>query len=87
MIAPIQPAEFRAILDATVWVAQRARRSHVDVTAGNLHRDVGGYPGPHHQLPICCKVMKEAMRAGDLIVSAPANGTGASLTIRYLLPR
>jgi 5-methylcytosine-specific restriction protein A len=59
----------------------------VDINAGELHRAVGGYPGRSHRMPICCAAMREEMRAGDEGVTSPASGYGASLTIRYLLPR
>ena len=31
--------------------------------------------------------MRSAMRAGDVVIAEPPKGTGASLTIRYRLPR
>src|SRR5688572_3297116 len=83
----LQAADFRAILDATLHATQRMGRPYVDVSAGELHRDVGGYPGADHRMPTCCDVMRRAMKGGDEIVSAPPKGNGASLTIRYCLPR
>jgi 5-methylcytosine-specific restriction protein A len=38
-------------------------------------------------MPMCCQAMYKLKRASDEIVSAPPKGKGASLTIRYLLPR
>jgi hypothetical protein len=35
----------------------------------------------------CCNVMTEAMQPGDKILSSPLKGKGATLTIRYVLPR
>lgn len=58
----------------------------VDVNAGNLHRQVGGYPGPDHRMPQCCKVMRQAMSLTDEVVDEPPSGQGARLTIRYRLP-
>ena len=67
--------------------AQEDGRTSIEVNSGELHRALGGYPGPHHRMPVCCDAMYQEMRAGDRILSAPAKGKGASLTIRYLLPR
>lgn len=59
----------------------------VEITAGELHRIVGGYPGVNHQMPVCCSRMRAAMRPGDQILHAPPKGNGASVRIKYLLPR
>jgi hypothetical protein len=59
----------------------------LDVNSGDLHRTVGNYPGDAHRMPNCCAVMEAAMEAGDEIVSTPPKGRGATLTIRYKLPR
>lgn len=61
---------------------------YVDVNAGELHRAVGGYPGKNHRMPVCCQVMYSCMKTGDKILpNGPPKGKGASLTIRYRLPR
>ena len=58
------------------------------IHAGELHRRVGGYPnGGNHQMPICCGVMIEAMRADDRVVQAPPSRKGATLSVEYVLPR
>ena len=67
--------------------AQRSGLSFIDIVSGDLHRDVGGYPGPEHRMPVCCSVMEREVRPGDRVVSAPPKGKGATLTIRYRLPR
>lgn len=36
---------------------------------------------------MACAVMRAAMRCGDMILHAPPSGQGASLRIRYHLPR
>jgi 5-methylcytosine-specific restriction protein A len=79
--------KFRAALDAWISEATRVGKSSVDVNSGKLHRIVGGYPAQDHRMPVCCAVMESAMRAGDKILTAPPKGRGASLTIRYKLPR
>jgi 5-methylcytosine-specific restriction protein A len=59
----------------------------VEITAGSLHRVVGGYPGTNHRMPICCQVMYDTMGPDDEVVTSPPSGKGASLRIRYQLPR
>ena len=38
-------------------------------------------------MPICCSVMKSEMTGDDEILDEPKGGEGASLLIRYKLPR
>jgi 5-methylcytosine-specific restriction protein A len=61
--------------------------SSVAIRAAELHRKAGGYPGPRHRMPTCCRVMKRRMRPGDTVLIAPPSGIGASLTILYKIPR
>jgi 5-methylcytosine-specific restriction protein A len=79
--------EFRAELRAQIARAEKAGRSHVEINSGELHRKIGGYPGPDHRMPMCCKAMQEQMKEGDVVLSQPAKGEGANLTIRYMFPR
>ena len=64
-------------------------KAKADINAGDLHRRVGGYPGPNHRMPMCCVVMLAAFApdAGDVILEEPLSGQGANLTIRYVLPK
>ena len=80
-------AEFREALLARFRAATSAGEESVEVRAGDLHRQLGGYPGPSHQMPSCCAVMHDELRVGDQIVAQPTSGKGASLVVRYLLPR
>lgn len=84
--APRAP-EFRAVLERVLADAERRGAPYVDARSGNLHRQVGMYPGPDHRMPSCCAVMEEAMQPGDSIVRTPPKGRGANLIIRYQLPR
>jgi hypothetical protein len=59
----------------------------VDVRSGDVHKSLGGYPGPNHRIPDCCQVMKRLMKAGDSIIKQPKSGQGASLAISFALPR
>jgi 5-methylcytosine-specific restriction protein A len=79
--------DFRTKLKVQIDHAAKQGRAHIDINAGELHRDVGGYPGPENRMPMCCDAMYREKRAGDEIISQPPKGKGASLTIRYKLPR
>lgn len=78
---------FKQALRDMLSSAQTAGAKSLRVQAGNLHRAVGGYPGPRHRMPICCAVMRAEMLPQDSIVSEPPSGAGASLVIEYALPR
>jgi 5-methylcytosine-specific restriction protein A len=79
--------DFRSELRTQLRAAELRSASSVDINSGELHRKLGGYPGSQHQMPQCCDAMYDEMQAGDAIVSAPKKGRGASVTIRYKLPR
>ena len=79
--------DFRKALHQLLDDAGRKGETAVTVRSGDLHRLVGGYPGPDHRMPVCCSVMREEMREGDRIVEAPPQGDGANLFIEYQLPR
>jgi 5-methylcytosine-specific restriction protein A len=82
--------EFRQALMGYLATAAGDGLPSVEVNAGHLHRVLGGYTGPqNHRLPICCSVMRAGMdeSLGDEITREPSGGMGASLTIRYVLPR
>jgi hypothetical protein len=78
---------FEQAIRTTLRAAADAGRPHVDITSRDLHRSVGGYPGPNHRMPVCCSVMYGFMKPGDIVVDAPPSGQGAKLTIRYRLSR
>ena len=80
--------EFREQLFEAFRIALQDGQETVVVNAGYLHRAVGGYPNRDtSRMPVCCNVMLRAMRKGDGIVSQPPKRRGATLTIRYVLPR
>jgi hypothetical protein len=78
---------FEVALLAKFTAAEKNGESFVRVSSGELHRDVGGYPGPNHRMPACCFAMRAAMKVGDRLISEPPKGTGATLTIEYAIPR
>lgn len=79
--------DFRNALKKFLGEGFGSSDSYVDINAGQLHRHVGGYPGRNHVMPVCCAVMHSEMNAGDEVIAQPPKGRGASLTIRYRLPR
>jgi 5-methylcytosine-specific restriction protein A len=78
---------FEHVIRASLMVASGDGESFVELNAGDIHRIVGGYPGPDNRMPICCAVMYRLMKQGDVVVYAPPKGKGASLTIRYAVPK
>jgi len=86
----LHPNKRQDFIDQVEWLLDRAARrgmADVDIVAGEVHRAIGNYPGPLHRMPVCCEAMRSLMQDGDEIISAPPKGAGASLTIRYRLPR
>jgi hypothetical protein len=72
------------------WMlSQKQGASYVDIKAGDLHRELGGYPSKNgqHRMADCCQVMTRLKQAGDVVRQTPPKGKGASLVIRYFLPR
>ena len=81
--------DFLSELRSQLKRAQDRGARYVTINAGELHRRVGGYPSRtgSHRMPLCCDAMYSERRNGDEIIFAPQKGKGASLTIRYSLPR
>jgi hypothetical protein len=75
---------FQEALDELFAFANEKGLRAITVRAGELHRLVGAYPGQNHRMPACCAVMRDFMRPGDEVISAPPKGDGASLEIRYV---
>ncbi|TRZ92490.1 MAG: HNH endonuclease [Methanosarcinales archaeon] len=76
--------DFQNHLNDILLSAQNKGFQFVDVKSGDLHKRVGAHS---HRMPMCCSVMKTNMRTGDKILHEPPSGQGASLIIRYILPR
>jgi 5-methylcytosine-specific restriction protein A len=79
--------DFQMHLESLLNRAENAGESFFIIESGDLHRQIGGYPGPNHRMPICCEVMYSMMQQGDQILYAPPKGRGASLKIQYQIPR
>ena len=90
---PVEPSQvspsndFGRALEEILTTAQQSGRRAVTVSAAELHRRVGGYPGRAHRMPVCCAAMRKALREGDSIIAQPPKGNGPKLTIEYALPR
>jgi hypothetical protein len=78
--------DFRAELTRLLKAAELDGRRHIDISAGELHRAVGGYPQPEPRIPMCCSAMRQVQKVGDAVVSERASD-GPKFTVRYQLPR
>ena len=79
--------DFQSELNGMFASAQQQGKSFIEIKSGDLHRSVGGYHRHNHRLPSCCRVMKRNMKPGDQILRQPPSGEGATLIIRFKLPR
>lgn len=83
----IDKTDFENALNETFRISEELGLFAIEVNSGNLHRRVGEYPGHDHRMPVCCDVLYGAMKSTDSIISQPDLGKGASVVIRYILPR
>lgn len=82
--------DFQNALDEIFNKYEGEGKTFIVVQTGGLHRQVGGYPGENHRMPLCCEVMRKNMKpelGDEILPDGPAKGDGASLRIRYNLPR
>ena len=79
--------DFIAVILIMLNTAQDYNQQYLDITAGNLHAFIGGYPNPNHRMRSCNSAMRQVMQENDLILEQPPQGHGATLTIRYFMPR
>ena len=79
--------EFRSAIRSQFREAEARCLPKIEINSGQLHRKLGGYPGPKAQMPSCCQAMYHEKKLGDEIISRPPKGKGATLTILYRLPR
>jgi 5-methylcytosine-specific restriction protein A len=76
---------FRSELQAQISRAEKQGRTYVEINAGELHRIVSR---DENRQPMACNAMRQLMREPrDQVTHKPPSGDGASLTIRYALPR
>ena len=79
--------DFRSFIAASFAEAKNAGQTSITLKSGDVHRQLGGYPSKNHQIPSCCNAMIEAMKGSDNILRQPLKGKGATLMIRYRIPR
>jgi 5-methylcytosine-specific restriction protein A len=80
--------QFREEVRSQLREAELRGAASIDLNSGEIHRKLGGYPGQNHQMQPCCSAMyDEQNEATDKVLAKPEKGYGASLTIRYALPR
>lgn len=79
--------DFREELKAYFMWGKLQQMSSIVIKAGDLHRSVGGYPTPFNRMTMCCNAMYQEQSSGDQIVERPNKGYGATLAIKYQLPR
>lgn len=81
--------DFASALLGRFREARAVGRRWMYVTAIDVHREVAGPAAGDagDLMPLCCGAMRAAMRDGDTVLCESPGGDGATLTIRYLLPR
>jgi len=83
-----EKSDFDKAINDWFTEAYKEENPFVDIRADDLHARVGDYPGPFHRMATCCEVMYEHyVPATDRILQFPPKGKGASMEIRYALPR
>jgi hypothetical protein len=83
-----EKADFEKALHAWLLEAEKEGNPFIDIRADDLHARIGDYPGPFHRMATCCEVMYENYKPSvDKILQFPPKGKGASMEIRYALPR
>ena len=81
----ISPDHYSQELNAQFERAVSRGMSHILVNARELHASLGDFPGSDDKLVSCRLVMRNEMKAGDVMVVTQENLMG--MTVRYLLPR
>lgn len=84
-MARFSSEQFRECVKKHLADGRRRSAPFIELTSGDVHREVGGYPGTGHAMPSCCNAMRNLMGPRDQIVAEPSKGNGASLRIRYYL--
>ncbi len=79
--------DFKRELQKALAEAEASGFQAVELSAGMLHRKVGGYPGPAHRMPVCCAAMEAGLTSADEMLPNSLKRYGASFAVRYRLPR
>ena len=78
---------FRDELRRQLALAEMEGKSHIAVSTESLHRELEDSPDGGERMRECCEVMYGEMGDDDQVDTTPHDGPGATLTIRYVLPR
>ena len=57
--------EFRSAIRSQFREAEARCLPKIEINSGQLHRKLGGYPGPKAQMPSCCQAMYHEKKLGD----------------------
>ncbi|MEK5237066.1 hypothetical protein NST99_15355 [Paenibacillus sp. FSL L8-0470] len=74
--------DFRREVKRRIDEARNAGAEYADIVSGDMYRELGGYPGSSHSMPLCCKAMYDYKKPIDITLEAPPKGKGATLKIR-----
>ncbi|MGA2998093.1 hypothetical protein [Bradyrhizobium sp.] len=81
----VSPDHYSQELNAQFGRAVSRGMSHILINARELHSSLGDFPDSDDKLVSCRLVMRNEMKAGDVMVVTRENLMG--MTVRYLLPR
>lgn len=79
------PEHYSQELNAQFERAVSRGMSHILINARELHASLGDFPSLNDKLVSCRLVMRNEMKAGDVMVVTQEHLVG--MTVRYLLPR
>ncbi len=78
--------DFRSEIQARLKDARTAGLASLELSSGDIHRGVGGYPGSNHHMPECCRALRDVAKLyKSELLSEPPKGLGASLLFRFVL--
>lgn len=80
-------SDFENALEEIFRDAEAQELIAVEIVSGDLHQKLGGYTDSNHRLPSCCAAMRDAMVPTDEVLNSPEKGYGATLRVRYDIPR
>ncbi len=83
-------SDFELKLSELLRNAELQKWIFLDISSGNLHQLVGGYPSTKdedHAMPSCCNVMHKMQKSNDEVLHQSHSGWSTKLVIRYKIPR
>ena len=81
----VPPDHYSQELNAQFGRAVSRGMLHILINVRELHSSLGDFPDSNDKLVSCRLVMRNEMKAGDVIVVEEDHLVG--MTVRYLLPR